>query len=175
MAQMLNQPAFLMVPSGFSRIRVSLRGRLASKPWATTTFGWAATIKAPHSTAANPVAFSLIGRPPQSARGTRTLAHARSRDFYARFPSGPDATPHDPRATNQICGQATPVSQTLAALKRTLHADQGAGNRACSFPLAVPGSAFYAGLRAKEKAVLPRPPSGDRSRLAQPITDPLLF
>ena len=28
MAQMLNQPAFLIVPSGFSRISVSLRGRL---------------------------------------------------------------------------------------------------------------------------------------------------
>src|SRR5882672_11706665 len=27
MAQMLNQPAFLIVPSGFSRIKVSLRGR----------------------------------------------------------------------------------------------------------------------------------------------------
>jgi len=31
-AQMLNQPAFLIVPSGFSTISVSLRGRLEIVP-----------------------------------------------------------------------------------------------------------------------------------------------
>src|SRR5881394_2783667 len=34
-AQMLNQPAFLIVPSGFSTIRVWLRGRFEIVPWAT--------------------------------------------------------------------------------------------------------------------------------------------
>src|SRR5690349_3632517 len=33
-AQMLNQPAFLIVPSGFSTISVSLRGRSEMVPWA---------------------------------------------------------------------------------------------------------------------------------------------
>src|SRR5438270_6097622 len=33
-AQMLNQPAFLIVPSGFSTISVSLRGRSEIVPWA---------------------------------------------------------------------------------------------------------------------------------------------
>ena len=34
MAQMLNQPAFLIVPSGFSRISVSFRGSSDEAPWA---------------------------------------------------------------------------------------------------------------------------------------------
>ena len=38
-AQMLNQPAFLMVPSGFSRIKISSRGRLAMAPCAMNSRG----------------------------------------------------------------------------------------------------------------------------------------
>src|SRR3569833_1423194 len=38
-AQMLNQPAFLIVPSGFSTISVSLRGRSEIVPWATAAKG----------------------------------------------------------------------------------------------------------------------------------------
>src|SRR4051812_38272638 len=40
-AQMLNQPAFLIVPSGFSTIRVWLRGRFEIDDWACA--GWVAS------------------------------------------------------------------------------------------------------------------------------------
>src|SRR5262245_40199 len=91
MAQILNQPAFLMVPSGFSRIRVSLRGRLANKPWAGATSGRIVSPSPPHSTAASNAPFSLIGPPPccMSAHRPATLRPcARSRDCRARFPRG---------------------------------------------------------------------------------------
>src|SRR3954468_150692 len=42
MAQMLNQPAFLIVPSGFSRIRVSFLGRLEITSCACADGTWAA-------------------------------------------------------------------------------------------------------------------------------------
>src|SRR5579883_2228988 len=45
-AQMLNQPAFLIVPSGFSTISVSLRGRSEIVPWATAPNGQSTTASA---------------------------------------------------------------------------------------------------------------------------------
>src|SRR5262245_61423687 len=108
MAQILNQPAFLMVPSGFSKIRVSLRGRLASNPCAAATPGRSPAL--PQTIAASTVPFSLIGRSPQS-NARKQASPARDPETSVLGSLEADATPLGPATTNQICGEATPLQQ----------------------------------------------------------------
>src|SRR6516162_10929031 len=84
MAQMLNHPAFLMVPSGFSRISVSLRGKLASAPCAEGSRDNAASASTASNAASNQENLGLIGFPPRGSRVMRPVLWAQTLHLAAK-------------------------------------------------------------------------------------------